>query len=989
MPKYMSKILSAFAVSSFIVLSTAQVFAYEPVGDKIKTRWSAEVSPANARTEYPRPQMVRKEWKNLNGLWDYAIASKDDVQMPQAQGRILVPYCIESSLSGVGKKVSSQECLWYKTTFGVPAKWDGSTILLHFDAVDWSATVYVDDNFVGEHTGGFTAFDFDVTKYVTAGKESTVTVKVWDPCDDAESSVPRGKQVRNSRGIWYTPVTGIWQTVWLESVPEKGYIADYNVFTDIDNGIVAVDANCVGTRDGDKIRVDVLRPKIGYDTQKPGWSIFRKGRAKVNVGQLAQVKIRRPRLWTPDTPYLYGLTISLIRDGRVIDKVQAYTAMRSISAKVDEYGVKRLALNGKILFQLGPLDQGWWPDGLYTAPTREAMLFDIVKTKELGFNMIRKHVKVEPAGWYYGCDREGIMVWQDMPNMGRSNGRGQWAQGEDVYGAGSDYWALNDSNRANYYKEWTEIISQLKKFQSIVVWVPFNEAWGQFDTGMVADFTKAIDPTRLVNAASGGNWIKGAGDILDSHSYPNPKMRILDDEMVNVVGEYGGIGYPVEGHVWDADKNWGYVKYDSSEKATDTYIMYARDLIDVKQVDKCAAGVYTQTTDVEGEVNGFYTYDREILKLDPDRVRKANQDVINAPCHPDIALIAPSRFHYKDNPDSKQYNLYTIRGGNLTMQVTDFGARIISLFAPDSDGVCDDIIVGYGDMERFAHNSGERFLGATVGRVANRIGAGRFTLDGKTYTLPKNNNGQTLHGGLLGVDMVRWKLEERTDSSIVFGYVAPDSQDGFPGNLDIKLTYTLTCDNTLDIAYSAVTDAATPVNFSNHAFFNLLGSKGGTITDHRLTIYADGITPVDENLIPTGEIMPVEGTPFDFRQPHLIGERLGDNHQQLVYGHGYDHNWVLNAPADGNLHHACHLSEDTTGRILDIFTDQPGLQFYCGNFFDGSYCGKTSDTIGFREALVFETQKFPDAVNHPQFPDTILRPGQTYTHHSVYKFSAK
>ena len=323
------------------------------------------------------------------------------------------------------------------------------------------------------------------------------------------------------------------------------------------------------------------------------------------------------------------------------------------------------------------------------------------------------------------------------------------------------------------------------------------------------------------------------------------------------------------------------------------------------------------------------------------------------------------------------------------MQVSDFGARVISLFAPDRDGVPDDVIVGYDDIFRFLDNKGERFLGATVGRVANRIGGGRFSLDGKEYYLPKNNNGQTLHGGLQGVDMVKWRLVSRTPSSITFKHTSPDGADGFPGNLTILLTYTLSDAGELDIKYEATTDRATPVNLSNHAFYNLHGSRGGTILDHVLTIPASAITPVDRYLIPTGALMPVDNTPFDFREPHAIGERVGEKYIQLQYVGGYDHNWVLDVPADGGLHKVCTLSEPQSGRVMEVFSDQPGLQFYCGNFFDGSYCGKKGRTIGYREALALETQKFPDAVNHPNFPDIILRPGETYTQHTVYRFSAR
>lgn len=982
----MKKISLVIVCAALSIAASAAQWA--PVGENIKTRWASQVSPENARSEYPRPQMVRPEWKCLNGLWDYAITAKDQQVMPEAEGQILVPFCVESSLSGVGRRVSGEQLLWYKRTIEKPQEWDSKKVLLHFDAVDWSADVFVNGELVGQHTGGFTAFSYDVTAALEQGPAELV-VKVWDPTDDPAYSIPRGKQVSDPKGIWYTPVTGIWQSVWMEAVSTEAHVVDYNVVTSID-GTIVVTPVLEGAKEGDLVKVDVLRPRVGYNPESPALGLFKKASARVAAGESATMKVRRPKLWSPDRPYLYGLRISVIRDGKVVDKVDAYTAIREISQKADEAGVKRLALNDGILFQFGPLDQGWWPDGLYTAPTAEAMAFDIEKTKELGFNMIRKHIKVEPSRWYYDCDRLGMMIWQDMPCIGCYVERSDWAQGEDCYGAGSDYWALNDQNKSNYYKEWTEIVAQLAKFQSIVVWVPFNEAWGQFDTKTVADYTKALDPTRLVNAASGGNWIEGAGDILDTHTYPHPRMRILDDNMVNVLGEYGGIGYPVEGHLWEIGRKWGYIQFESTDDVTDMYVTYANGLVDIKQLDKCAAAVYTQTTDVEGEVNGFYTYDREMLKMDLARVREANRMVIEAPLKAPLALVDPFAFHQKDpQMNGAHANLYKLHAGDLTMQVTDFGARVISLFAPDKNGVLDDVIVGYDDIERYYHNTGERFLGATVGRVANRIGGGKFTLDGKEYTLPQNNNGQTLHGGLLGVDMVRWSLVKRSESSVTFKYVVPDGQDGFPGNLTILLTYTLTEDNGFDIQYEATTDKATPVNLSNHAFYNLKGSQGGTILDHILTIPASGITPVDEVLIPTGEIMPVEGTPFDFREPHAIGERVEANDLQLNFGGGYDHNWVLDVPADGEMHLVCTLSEETTGRVMEIFSDQPGIQFYCGNFFPGTYAGKQGRIIGYREALALETQKFPDGIHHANFPETVLRPGETYTQHTVYKFTTK
>lgn len=617
-------------LASILVLSSCSnqaVHDWKAAEGRLSTEWTAEVNPSNARAEYPRPHMVRKDWKCLNGLWDYAITAKDASMPEDADGKILVPFCVQSSLSGIGQNVGIDEVLWYRTTISRPNKWKNKRILLNFDAVDWSADIYLNGELAASHTGGFTAFSVDATEYLKNGSAELI-VKVWDPTDAPEYSIPRGKQVSHPEGIWYTPVTGIWQSVWMEAVSEKAYIAGYNVRTDINTGELAVIADCCGIEDGDEIIVDVMKPRIGYSPENPGCALFAEAKAKAPAGTEATVMIENPKLWNVDNPYLYGLRIRLVRNGKTIDKVHGYTAFRKISIKEDLEGVQRLALNDEILFQFGPLDQGWWPDGLYTAPVAEAMTFDIIQTKELGFNMIRKHIKVEPSRWYYDCDRLGMLVWQDMPCIGYFEKRDDWGQGKDCYGAGSDYYAITDDIKANYYKEWTDIMSQLKKFQSIVVWVPFNEAWGQFDTKEVADYTKEYDPTRIVNAASGGNWIEGAGDIIDSHTYPNPRMRILDESKVNVLGEYGGIGYPVEGHLWESDRNWGYIQFEDTEAVTDTYVEYALDLLKLKKTSKCAAAVYTQTTDVEMEVNGFFTYDRKVLKMNKDRVREINRQVI-------------------------------------------------------------------------------------------------------------------------------------------------------------------------------------------------------------------------------------------------------------------------------------------------------------------------------------------------------------------------
>ena len=341
---------------------------------------------------------------------------------------------------------------------------------------------------------------------------------------------------------------------------------------------------------------------------------------------------------------------------------------------------------------------------------------------------------------------------------------------------------------------------------------------------------------------------------------------------------------------------------------------------------------------------------------------------------------------FRTTVDGKATDLYTIKNGDLTMQVTNFGARVVSLWMPDREGNMADIVLGYQNIDRYINNGGERFLGSVVGRVANRIGNGKFTLDGVEYTTPQNNNGQTLHGGLKGVDMVVWDVVEATENSLHLTYTAPDGQDGFPGNLTINMTYTLTENNEFKVTYSATTDKTTPVNLSHHSFFNLKGEAGGTITDNILQIDADHITPTDANLIPTGELLPVEGTPFDFRTPHAIGDMIDADNEQLKNGRGYDMNWVLNRPDNGEVVKVMSIYDPQSGRGFEVYTDQIALQFYSGNFFDGSYNGKYGKPLSFRESVVFETQKYPDAVNHPHFPSVILNPGEEYAHTCIYKF---
>lgn len=576
---------------------------------RLMTTWGENLDSENVWNVYPRPAMARDAWKNLNGKWQYAIVERGAETPRQWDGEILVPFAVESQLSGVGRRVGDDKELWYKRTFEVPVEWSDKNLILNFGAVDWRTTVWVNGKEVGSHTGGYTPFSFHITEALNgAGEPNEIVVRVYDPTDYGFQ--PRGKQVTEPEGIWYTPVTGIWQTVWIEPV-ESINIQQLKITPDVDNRILTVlptvDVDSVA---GLEITVDVI------DNGK----IIAQGKAQ-GENEIVIAMPEDMKLWTPDTPSVYDLEIKVTKDGKEVDAVKSYTAMRKYSMGRDETGTVRLQLNDKNIFHFGPLDQGWWPDGLYTAPSYEALIWDIDLAKKLGFNMIRKHIKTEPAVWYEYCDRAGIMVWQDMPSSERP---GRWLR--DYYD-GEEMVRSLESARI-HKQEWKDIIDYLYNEPCVAVWVPFNEAWGQFQTVDITNWTKAYDATRLVNPASGGNFFL-CGDIVDVHHYPEPKMTMLRSSKANVLGEYGGIGLVTPGHMWDEDNNWGYVQYESGDEVTKVYLDYLEILRNLAGVAYTGA-VYTQTTDVENEANGFATYDRKVVKVDVDRVAKGNRSIIEA-----------------------------------------------------------------------------------------------------------------------------------------------------------------------------------------------------------------------------------------------------------------------------------------------------------------------------------------------------------------------
>ncbi len=558
----------------------AQDTPWKTVQGNIMTKWATDVSPTNVLPEYPRPQMVRKEWQNLNGLWDVKLADGTET-------KILVPFPVESSLSGV-KKHSDR--LTYRRTFEVPNAWKGQRVLLHFGAVDWQADVIVNGQPVGKHEGGYAPFSFDISQALKKGGKQEVEVKVWDPTDFGTQ--PRGKQVVNPGSIFYTSVTGIWQTVWIEPV-RTSCITYIKAVSDIHKKTVTFTIHAEhGESDNIYIQCKELNAKVS-------------GKA----GEPIVMSVPMAKLWSPDSPRLYPITIKLASG----DEVQSYFAMRQISLGKDKDGITRMMLNDTFVFQHGPLDQGWWPDGLYTAPTDAALKYDLEAIKKMGFNMLRKHIKTEPARFYYHCDQMGVLVWQDMPSRS-VGGDGTQVPGFEPLGG--------EQGKANFEREWKEIIETFQFFPCIVVWVPFNEGWGQYDAERIAAWTKKLDTTRLVNNASG--WFdKKCGDIVDMHNYNGPGMFPMEANRASVLGEYGGMGLTVKGHSWQENGN---VSYASNENQNALLLHYERINRDIHRLigKGLSAAVYTQITDVEGEVNGLMTYDREISKMPLEDLRASN-----------------------------------------------------------------------------------------------------------------------------------------------------------------------------------------------------------------------------------------------------------------------------------------------------------------------------------------------------------------------------
>lgn len=616
-PSWATALLTATALTAAALVGTAgtaSATSVEPVYEKktapLATRWTAEVGPDNALPEYPRPQLTRDRWQNLNGVWQFEEAdSLDDVPFGEdLDERILVPYPVESALSGIQRPVDR---MWYRQTFEVPGDWRvGSRgrgldrLWLHFGAVDYDTEVYVNGQLATTHRGGYDKFSVDISSHLRRSGPQEIVIGVEDLTD--QTFQPVGKQrERSDGGIFYQGSSGVWQTVWLEPRPSVA-IENLDMVPDVDTSTLALTVDVPGATSQTVEAVAVDR-ETGAEV----------GSVRGRANSALTLPVPDARLWSPDSPTLYDLQVRLLQGDREIDAVGSYVGMREIGVAPGEDGKNRMTLNGEILFHNSTLDQGFWPDGLNTAPTDEALRWDLELHKRLGFNTVRKHIKVEPDRWYAHADELGLLVWQDMPSTKVGRPPAQWQQ--------------------QFEAELTELVEEKKNWTSLVVWVPFNEGWGEWDreaTGRIARQVEAADPSRLVNAHSGVNCCEslgdsGAGDIIDWHQYVGPASPQPDATRVAVDGEHGGLGLLTgPEHEWFKDgRSFAYELTASSEALTTRYVEVARDLQQLADTCALSGSIYTQVTDVEAEVNGFVTYDREVEKMDFARVRAVNEAV--------------------------------------------------------------------------------------------------------------------------------------------------------------------------------------------------------------------------------------------------------------------------------------------------------------------------------------------------------------------------
>ena len=594
---------------------------WKPVAGHIMTKWAAEIDPAAPLPEHPRPQMVRADWQNLNGLWDYAVTAKKAPQPDAFDGEILVPFAIETALSGVKRPLLPDQRLWYRRFFTIPETWSGKRILLHFEAVDWQCVCSVNGKEIGEHTGGYVPFHFDITDALRPG-ENELVVSAWDPTDTHWQQ--KGKQVLKPRIIYYTATSGIWQTVWLEPVSPKNHIERLSLLPDVD---------------AESLEIQILAASEGRVRLTAFSEGSQIGQIEGAAGEKLQLPVSKPRLWGPEDPFLYDLKAEIVKDDEVVDSVDSYFGMRKVSADVGPSGHRRIFLNNKPIFLHGPLDQGYWPEGGMTPPSDDALIFDIEKTLQLGFNMTRKHIKVEPRRWYYHADRLGLIVIQDMVNGGKSVLTDKEVvmvvtlnrhRKDTTKKALRKAWRDTADSREDFEQELFEVMDHLHNAPSITMWVPFNESWGQYDAVRIAELVKQHDPSRLIDHASG--WLdQGAGDFYSRHTYIiKLKPPSKKDDRIYFISEYGGYNFQEKAHLWDEKSKFGYKMFKDKAALERAYTRLIREQFIPLIPRGLGAAVYTQFSDVEIESNGFFTYDRKVLKIDQEKVSALNREIYAA-----------------------------------------------------------------------------------------------------------------------------------------------------------------------------------------------------------------------------------------------------------------------------------------------------------------------------------------------------------------------
>ncbi|MEL6671851.1 MAG: FN3 associated domain-containing protein [Bacteroidota bacterium] len=661
-----------------LVLACQSSEQWKPASSPLTTPWTDQVQPEAVLPEYPRPQMIRESWQSLNGLWEYAIQPAQAHRMGEAQGKILVPFAVESALSGVGDTLALDERLWYRRQIQIPEDWDEKRIMLNFEAVDWECEVFIDGITLGTHMGGYDPFSMDATLLLQDKKPHVLTVAVYDPSDHGDQQVkegkyfnPRGKQVRKPGGIFYTSVSGIWQSVWMEALP-LSYLSRLSIKSDNLQGKLSVEAPVYAPANG---QLKVLQVRAGDSLV---------AQQTVSFDEAFSLQVPDVRLWSPDDPFLYHLNLKLMLEDSLIDEVDSYAGFRTVDLGKDSKGYTRILVNGAFEFQNGPLDQGFWPDGIYTAPTDEALQYDLKQIKAMGFNMLRKHVKIESRRFYYHCDRLGLWVWQDMPS----------AQ-PYIQAADADL-TVSPNHDFQFRRELEQMIRQHENHPSIIIWVAFNEGWGQYQSEGITQFIKRMDPSRLVITASGWSDRK-TGDIYDIHHYPDPRFPALEADRASVLGEFGGLGYAIKDHMW-AEENWGYQSFADSAALVTRYEGFY-DQVWAFVDSGMSAAVYTQITDVETETNGLMTYDRKITKMDTALLRSINtrqyvaaprfsgqQGLFNSP--KEIALLGSGQIYYtldgrEPNEQAIQYEEPIVLEKTTTIQAVTISpsgqkSRIVS-----------------------------------------------------------------------------------------------------------------------------------------------------------------------------------------------------------------------------------------------------------------------------------------------------------------------